>query len=171
MAYHKDGQKSELGVAIMNSFDPSEVKKPDELKELEKITRIWEYEKQKSQSSYKYWLHNTRFGCQEVLMHNVVNDSIGGRQYFKRTHSNKEIMNEDPDNRGSLNMRFPFKIVDDFLEDAKKILMDHPAGFNQKIGLYFKNGSKGGQFFQIPGYTLPDSHDYIVVEFNYRRRQ
>jgi len=53
VAYHKDGLKSELGVAVMNSFDPLEVKKPDELKELEKITRIWEYEKQKSQSSYK----------------------------------------------------------------------------------------------------------------------
>ena len=170
VAYHKDGLKSELGVAVMNSFDPSEVKKSDELKELEKVIRIWEYEKQKSQSRYKYWLHNTRFGCQEVLMHNVVNDSIGGRQYFKRTHSNKEIMNEDPDNQGSLNMRFPLKIVDDYLEDAKKILMDHPAGFHQKIGLYFKNGSKGGQFFQIPGYTLPDSHDYIVVEFRKTRK-
>ena len=125
---------------------------------------LWIKEKAKYESYTLTFCHE-QFESKEALVHEISNDSIRSRKYFKWSPGNNEIKTEGKGNLGTLNLRFPLKTMEDYFLDAQKLLDEKNSKEVSKIGLYFKNGEKDRFFFEIPGYNAKNAHNYILIEF------
>jgi len=162
VAYQKE-EKSNIEEVLFGELSSTSKMSSPEWNNLEKVMKLWEKEKAKYHS-YDLTFCHEQYGVSEALVHNISNDTIKSRKYYKWAPDKIEIVNEPNGNLGTLNLGFPLKIMEDYFKDAQEELEKEPNKPPSKIGLYFMNGEKDEYFFQIPGHNTPDTHNYIVIE-------